>query len=166
MMGVIHKMLNHQRKDGKTIDELVEGESLSITETIEDSQLLLYLGLTNDANPLFIQHDYTDKTDYGQPIVPSIMLMGVISSTISKHLPGPGSNIVNLSFNLIQPVHHYDTLTFHFEVIKIDKMKEVVTISVRAHNYEDQRVLDSVVMVKLTKIKRFEEKEVTAHDGQ
>lgn len=49
------------RKLGKKIDEIEEGDSLSLTESIEDSQLLLYLGLTNDANPLYIQHDYTQK---------------------------------------------------------------------------------------------------------
>ncbi len=159
-------MLNHPKKNGKKINELVEGESLSITETIEDSQLLLYLGLTNDANPLYIQHQFTEKTEYGQPIVPSIMLMGIISSVISKHLPGPGSNIVNFSFNLIQPVHHYETLTFHFEVIKIDLMKEVVTISVRGQNYEEERVLDAVVMVKPTKINEDDEKDVDIYDEQ
>ena len=42
------------RKIGKTIDEIEEGDSLSLTESIEDNQILLYLGLTNDANPLYI----------------------------------------------------------------------------------------------------------------
>lgn len=82
------------RKLGKTIDEIEEGESLSVTESIEDNQLLLYLGLTNDANPLYIQHDYARQTAYERPIVPSIMLMGIVTSAISKHLPGPGSHVV------------------------------------------------------------------------
>nr|WP_240626635.1 MaoC/PaaZ C-terminal domain-containing protein [Vagococcus vulneris] len=141
-------MLNFTNKIGKTINELAEGQSISMTETIEDQQLLLYLGLTNDANPLFIQHDFSRHTEYERPIVPTVMLMGIISSTVSKHLPGPGSNIVNFSFNLVQPIYHYETLTFHFEVIKVDKMKDVVTISIEAHNYNEQRVLDSVVMVR------------------
>lgn len=49
------------RKLGKTINEIEEGDSLSLTESIEDNQLLLYLGLTNDANPLYIQHDFAQK---------------------------------------------------------------------------------------------------------
>jgi len=109
---------------------------------------LLYLGLTNDANPLYIQHDYTQKTEYQRPIVPSIMLMGIITSAVSKHLPGPGSHVVNFSVNFIEPVYHYETLTFEFEVIKVDKMKDVVTISVEAINTEDHRILDAVVMVQ------------------
>lgn len=109
---------------------------------------MLYLGLTNDANPLYIQHDYTQKTEYQRPIVPSIMLMGIITSAVSKHLPGPGSHVVNFSVNFIEPVYHYETLTFEFEVIKVDKMKDVVTISVEAINTEDHRILDAVVMVQ------------------
>ncbi|EOT47688.1 MaoC like protein [Enterococcus sulfureus ATCC 49903] len=136
------------RKIGKTIDEIEEGDSLSLTESIEDNQLLLYLGLTNDANPLYIQHDYAQKTSYERPIVPSIMLMGIITSAVSKHLPGAGSHVVNFSVNFIEPVYHYETLTFDFEVIKVDKMKDVVTISVEAINAEKDRVLDAVVMVQ------------------
>jgi 3-hydroxybutyryl-CoA dehydratase len=148
----INLNIGKPRKLGKKIDEIEEGDSLSLTESIEDSQLLLYLGLTNDANPLYIQHDYTQKTEYQRPIVPSVMLMGIITSAISKHLPGPGSHVVNFSVNFIEPVFHYETLTFDFEVIKVDKMKDVVTISVEAVNTQEDRVLDAVVMVQPPKI--------------
>ena len=103
------------------------------------------MGLTNDANPLYIQHDFAQKTEYQQPIVPSVMLMGIITSAISKHLPGPGSHVV-----------HYETLTFQFEVIKVDKMKDVVTISVEAENTNEDRVLDAVVMVQPPQVPELE----------
>ncbi|MFD1900136.1 MaoC family dehydratase [Enterococcus termitis] len=149
------------RKLGKTIEDIEEGDSLSLTESIEDKDLLLYLGLTNDANPLYIQHDYAQKTEYGKPIVPSIMLMGIITSAISKHLPGPGSHVVNFSVNFVYTVFHYETLTFQFEVIKVDKMKDVVTISIEAVNEEEDRVLDAVVMVQPPQVtlEDLEEKE-------
>ena len=147
------------RKIGKSIEDIEEGDSLSLTESIEDNQLLLYLGLTNVANPLYIQHDYTQNTEYQRPIVPSIMLMGIITSAVSKHLPGPGSHVVNFSVNFIEPVYHYETLTFEFEVIKVDKMKDVVTISVEAINTEDHRILDAVVMVQPPKAVAVNEEE-------
>ena len=146
--GGSNVQINRSKRLGKTLEEIEEGDALSLTESIEDSQLLLYLGLTNDANPLYIQHDYAQDTEYQRPIVPSVMLMGIITSAISKHLPGPGSHVVNFSVNFIEPVYHYETLTFEFEVIKVDKMKDVVTISVEAVNVEDIRVLDAVVMVQ------------------
>jgi acyl dehydratase len=143
---------NKKQKVGKSIDELEEGMSLSVTESIEDSSLLLYLGLTNDSNPLYIQHDFAAKTEFAQPLVPTVMLMGIITSAISKHLPGPGSHVVNFSLNLIEPVYHYETLTFNFEVIKIDKLRDVATISVEAVNTNDERVLDAVVLVQPPKL--------------
>jgi 3-hydroxybutyryl-CoA dehydratase len=137
---------------GKTIEEIEEGDSLSLTESIEDKELLLYLGLTNDANPLYIQHDYAQKTEYEKPLVPSVMLMGIITSAISKHLPGPGSHVVNFSVNFVEPVFHYETLTFQFEVMKVDKMKDVVTISVEVVNELGNRVLDAMVIVQPPKL--------------
>ncbi|MFV0558509.1 MAG: MaoC/PaaZ C-terminal domain-containing protein [Enterococcus sp.] len=139
--------MNKMNKIGKSIEMLAEGDSLSLTESVEDSQLFLYLGLTNDSNPLYIQQAYARSTHYKRPIVPSIMLMGIITSAISKHLPGPGSHVVNFSINCLEPVYHYETLTFLFEIIKVDKRKNLVTISVEATNTEETRVLDAVVMV-------------------
>ncbi|TFJ40377.1 enoyl-CoA hydratase [Carnobacterium divergens] len=136
------------RKMGKLITEIQEGDQLSVTESIEDKDILLYLGLTNDANPLFIQHDYTNQTEYEKPLVPVIMLIGIMTSTISKHLPGPGSNVVNVSVNCVNPVYHYETITFEFEVIRVDLMKEVVTISVEAKNMEGERVIDASFIVE------------------
>ena len=139
--------MNIGKKTRKTINEIEEGDSLSLTESIEDNQLLLYLGLTNDANPLYIQHDFAQNriSTANRSISDAD---GDHLSAISKHLPGPGSHVVNFSVNFIEPVFHYETLTFQFEVIKVDKMKDVVTISVEAENTNEDRVLDAVVMVQ------------------
>src|SRR5699024_1917903 len=152
--------IGNSQKIGKTIEEIQEDESLSVTETIEDRKLLLYLELTNDANPIYIQHDYAKQTMYKNPIVPSVMLMGILTSSVSKHLPGPGSHVVNFSMNFIEPVYHYETLTFQFEVIKVDKMKDVVTISVEAVNTKNDRVLDAVVMVQPPSITKERSEEI------
>lgn len=71
-----------------------------------------------------------------------------MTSSISKLLPGPGSEIVNVATNFIEPVYHEETITFTFEVIKVDLMKEVIMISVEGTNENDNRILDSVIMVR------------------
>lgn len=133
---------------GKTMEELKVGDSLSLTEQIEDQKILLYLGLTNDNNPLFIQHDYTQKTEYKKPLVPEILLMGLITSSISKYLPGPGSRVVNFSSNFLLPVFHGETVTFTFRLTKINERKEVVTFDVVGLNTKAERVVDATVMVE------------------
>lgn len=104
--------------------------------------------MTNDNNPLYIQDEYAKNMDYKAAIVPPVLLTGIITRSVSKLLPGPGSQVVNLSVNFILPVYHEEDVTFTFEVIKVDDMKEVVTLSVTGVNDDDCRIVDAVVMVK------------------
>ncbi|MDQ0231013.1 MaoC/PaaZ C-terminal domain-containing protein [Metabacillus malikii] len=132
-------LLGKKRKPGKSVDEISVGEKITLTEKIEDKDLLLYLGLTNDANPLYIQHEYASQTQYKKPIVPNIMLTGIITSAISKYLPGPGSHIVKQNLSFIKPIYHYSIIQFTIEVTKIMIRENKLTIHVNAVN-EDSEV--------------------------
>lgn len=47
-------MLSKKRRLGNKIEEIKDGDQYKAKRNIEDKELLLYLGLTNDANPLYI----------------------------------------------------------------------------------------------------------------
>lgn len=134
-------------KLGKKIDEISVGEKLQLTEKIEDKDLLLYLGLTNDNNPLYIQHDYALETPFKKPIVPAIMLNGIITSAISKHLPGPGSHIREQNIIFLEPVYHYETIEILLEVQHIDLNQNLVEIYVNAYKEKDKQVMNGIVKV-------------------
>jgi 3-hydroxybutyryl-CoA dehydratase len=134
-------LLGKKRKLGRKIKEISVGEKLAMTEKIEDKDLLLYLGLTNDANPLYIQHDYASQTSFKKPIVPSIMLAGIISSAVSKYLPGPGSHITRQDLQFLKPVFHYSLLDFLFEVVEVNHDEVMIKINVKAKNQEQETVL-------------------------
>lgn len=140
-------LLGKKRKLGRTIEEISVGEKLTLTEKIEDKDLLLYLGLTNDANPLYIQHDYASQTPYKKPIVPSVMLNGIINSAISKYLPGPGSHVLKQDIEYSKPVYHYGTVQFLFEVIEVNTSNYTVQIKVQGINEEDQIVINGQFLV-------------------
>lgn len=134
-------------KLGKTIDEIQEGDSLTVTEIIETRDVLLYLGLTNDDNPLYVQYDYSQETTYHKPLVPTVLLVGIITSNISKHLPGPGSHIVDLSIDLIEPIYHNITITFDFTVKRLDERREQVTIFVEGNTLDGERLVEAELIV-------------------
>jgi 3-hydroxybutyryl-CoA dehydratase len=139
-------LLGKKRKIGRSISEISVGEKLTLTEAIEDKDLLLYLGLTNDANPLYIQHDYASQTPLKKPIVPTVMLTGIITSAISKYLPGPGSHIVEQSLQFIQPVYHYEHIEFLFEVTDVDQENHQIEMVVSAFRERD-KVLQGTLRV-------------------
>ncbi|MCT8137403.1 enoyl-CoA hydratase [Anaerobacillus sp. CMMVII] len=106
------------------------GEKLELSKKIEDKDILLYLGLTDDANPIFIQHDYASQTPFQKPIVPQIMITGIISSAISKYLPGPGSSIVNQHLSFPKPLYHYGTLTLLLETTVVNEDEHYIELRI------------------------------------
>ncbi|HWO75506.1 MAG TPA: MaoC/PaaZ C-terminal domain-containing protein [Bacillus sp. (in: firmicutes)] len=140
-------LLGKKRKIGRSIEEISVGEKLSLTEKIEDKDLLLYLGLTNDANPLYIQHDYAAQTPYKKPIVPAIMLTGIVMAAVSKHIPGPGSHILKNKMEFQKPVYHYETVHFSFEVKKVEPKEQTVTIAVEGTDEANEPVLTGILVV-------------------
>ncbi|MBN6887967.1 3-hydroxybutyryl-CoA dehydratase [Cytobacillus horneckiae] len=140
-------MLGKKRKIGRKLEEISIGEKLTLSEKIEDKDLLLYLGLTDDANPLYIQHDYASQTPYKKPIVPSIMLNGMINSAISKYLPGPGSHVIKQEIEYLKPVYHYSSIQFLLEIINIDEQNHMIEIKAQATNEEDETVLIGKLLV-------------------
>jgi len=140
-------LLGKKRKLGRKINEISKGEKLSLTEKIEDKDLLLYLGLTNDANPLYIQHDYASQTPFNKPLVPSIMLTGIITSAVSKYLPGPGSHILKQEIEFLKPVYHYEMVEFLFEVSEVNVSNHTIEISVDGKNEDNEQVIRGTLLV-------------------
>ncbi|WP_036198772.1 MaoC/PaaZ C-terminal domain-containing protein, partial [Ureibacillus sinduriensis] len=140
-------LLRKDMKLGKKIDKITVGEKLQLNEKIEDKDLLLYLGLTNDNNPLYIQYDYAIGTPYKKPIIPVIMLNGIITSAISKHLPGPGSHIREQNIIYLEPVYHNETIEISLEIQHIDLIQNVVEIYVKASKEKSIQVLHGVIKV-------------------
>lgn len=140
-------ILGKKRRLGRQIDKITVGEKLKLTEKIEDKDLLLYLGLTNDGNPLYIQHDYASQTPYENPIVPTIMLTGIITSATSKYLPGPGSHVIEQVLKFPNIVYHYETIEFLLEVIEVKTDKNKIVVKVEALNEEKKIVISGTVTV-------------------
>ncbi len=69
-----------------------------------------------------------------KPIVPSIMLTGMITTAVTKYLPGPGSHITRKDLTFVKHVHHYETLQIHFEVVAVSEEEHTIDMLVSAHD--------------------------------
>ena len=139
-------LLGKKRKLGRKIEDMNTGEKLKLTEKIEDKDLLLYLGLTNDGNPLYIQHDFASQTVFEKPVVPTAMLTGIVTSAVSKYLPGPGSYINEQQLKFKKPVFHYATIEFLLEVIEVDIKNNEVTVRIEAIDEKGDIVMEGIVI--------------------
>jgi len=152
------KLIGKKRKLGKKIEGIRIGDTYTAEHIILDKELLLYLGLTDDANPLYIQHDYASQTPYNEPIVPSVMLFGMVSSIVSMHLPGPGSHIIRHEMAFPKPVHHESKVKLNLEVTAIHKKEHFVNINVLGFDLNG----DEVIKGNLDVQPAYELKSITA----
>ncbi|XGA33036.1 enoyl-CoA hydratase [Virgibacillus sp. CBA3643] len=140
-------LIGKKRKLGKVMSELQIGDTYTVVKKIEDKDLLLYLGLTDDANPLYIQHDYASQTPYKHPIVPSVMLFGMVSSIISMYLPGPGSHITQHEMIFPKAVSHDAEVTITIEIIAIDEDSDKVALSVIGFDTKGDEIVNGKLYV-------------------
>ncbi len=134
-------LLGKKRELGRRVEHIKIGENLKLTEKVEDKDLLLYLGLTNDSNPLYIQHDFALQTSFEKPVVPNIMLTGILTSAISKYIPGPGSYITSQQLNFLKPVYHYATIDFHLEVTEVNIERNEISVVVEGTDEQGDLVV-------------------------
>lgn len=151
-------MIGKRRHLGKELKDIKIGDNYSETKKIMDRDLLLYLGLTNDANPLYFQHDYASLTPYKKPIVPAVMLFGMVSSLVSMRLPGPGSHITHHEIIFLKPVYHNTEVYFTLEVIAMDEANQRIAMNVTAKD----EIGDKVITGKLYVIPAYRPNTLTA----
>lgn len=137
-----------KRKDiGRPLTQLQVGEKIEITRKIEDKDILLFLGMSNDANPIYIQHDYASQTPFKKPIVPHIMIDGFVNALVSMYLPGPGSVIKKQYFSYPHPLYHYGTLHLHLEIVRLDENEGIVTMKTIGKDELNNIVLEGEIEV-------------------
>lgn len=140
-------MLDKKRKLGKKLKDIQVGDSYSTMAKVQDKDLLLYLGITDDANPLYIQHDYASQTPFKQPLVPPVMLNGLVTSAVSMQLPGPGCHIIEEHIRYPKPVYHYSEITLFLEVTEIIQSEHVVSIKVTGWDEDEDKVIMGTIEV-------------------
>ena len=75
------------------------------------------------------------------------MLTGIITSAISKYLPGPGSHITKQFISFPIPTYHYSIIEFTFEIKeKIAQLNNII-ITVTAQNDSNEIVLEGEIHV-------------------
>ncbi len=132
---------------GKTIDELVLGQSAQFSKTISESDVYLYAGITGDFNPAHINQAYAEKTPFKTRIAHGMLTAGFISNLLGTQLPGPGSIYLQQTLNFMAPVVIGDTVTATVEVIEILVEKKRVRMKTICTNQEGTVVLQGEAVI-------------------
>jgi acyl dehydratase len=122
-----------------------------LTRTITESDNVNFSTSTLNPAPLHIDADYAATTEFGRPLVNSLLTLGIVVG-ISVHELTHGTTIANLGFDEIRfpaPLFHGDTIHVESEITACRESaskhdRGIVTIDHRGFNQHDRLVCSAV----------------------
>jgi acyl dehydratase len=130
---------------GLWLEEFIAGTVLrhAITRTVTESDNVNFSVQTMNPQPLHIDRHFSESTEWGRPLVNSILTLGIMIG-ISVHETTLGTTVGNLGMTEVRfphPMFHGDTLRVETEVISARPSKSrptqgIVEFEHRAFNQD------------------------------
>lgn len=105
------------------IAQIKPGMTVSYSQTITDSDIKAFAGLSGDHNPVHVDSEYAAASRFGKRIAHGLMSAGFFSALFGTKLPGPGCVYVSQTLNFKRPVYIDDTVTATVTVTQVDEAK-------------------------------------------
>lgn len=120
-------------------EDMSIGDAATFTKTITETDVILWVGLTGDLNPIHIDKVYSRTTRFGDVIVPGVMVMGLISNTIT--MATFGNVYANQNIKFLKPVYIGDTITASATIIEKLEAKHMVKLETKCVNQNGETVM-------------------------
>lgn len=102
------------------IESISIGMRISYSQTITDSDIKCFAGLSGDHNPVHIDEQFAVKSRFGKRIAHGLISASFFSQLFGTKLPGPGCVYTAQNLKFLKPVFIDDTVTATIEVISVD----------------------------------------------
>ncbi len=115
------------------------GDAESFTKTMTESDMVMWVGLTGDMNPVHIDREYASTTRFKDVIIPGLLVAGLISTVMTQSTFGNVYSSQSLKF--LKPVYVGDTITAVGTIVeKIDE-KRLVKVKTECFNQKNELVV-------------------------
>ncbi|MFC4639382.1 MaoC family dehydratase [Deinococcus hohokamensis] len=137
------------RPQGRYFEELTPGTVIRhrVTRTLTEADNVLFTTMTMNPQPLHLDHAYAAGTEFGQPLVNSLLTLSLLVG-LSVHELTLGTLIANLGLTDVafpKPVFHGDTIRAESVVLEARESRSrpgqgVVVVEHRAFNQRGEVV--------------------------
>ena len=108
------------------IEEISIGMEVSYSQTITDSDIKSFAGISGDRNPVHLDEVYAKNSRYKKRIAHGLMTASFFSALFGTKLPGEGCVYVEQSLKFKRPVYIGDTVIATVKVTNVDQIKRRV----------------------------------------
>lgn len=128
----------------KTWDKLKVGDKESFTKTMTETDVIVWVGLTADMNPMHIDKEYSKTTRFGDVLVPGVLVLGLISNVVTRLTLGNVAASMDMKFQ--KPVYIGDTITAQAEIMEKIDSKHMVRLAAACINQKGDYIMAGEVM--------------------
>lgn len=122
-------------------EDMKIGDAAQLAKTITDADVVLFIGISGDINPIHVDAVAAAKSRYGGRIAHGMIPASLLSGVLGTRLPGPGAVYMSQTLRFTAPVLIGDTVTARVEVIELIAAKRRVRVSTVCTNQRDQQVI-------------------------
>jgi 3-hydroxybutyryl-CoA dehydratase len=106
------------------LEAIKVGMSVSYSQTITDSDVKAFAGISGDRNPVHLDEEYAENSRYKKRIAHGLMTASYFSALFGTKIPGEGCVYISQLLNFKRPVYLGDTVTATVEVTSVDLAKK------------------------------------------
>ena len=96
---------------GHFSEELHVGMTDFYSRTITEADIVTFAGVTGDLNPVHMNREFAEQTQFGGTIAHGMLTASLISTVVGTRLPGPGAIYMSQNLRFTAPVKAGDTIT-------------------------------------------------------
>ncbi len=108
---------------GYYIEDLEPGMRASYARTVTEADIVLFAGISGDFNPLHLNREFGERTQFGGCIAHGMLTASLISTVVGTKLPGPGAIYMSQDIRFTAPVRAGDTVTARAVVTEVDRAR-------------------------------------------
>lgn len=120
-------------------DDIKVGDTASFTKTMTETDVITWVGITGDLNPIHIDREYSKNTKFGDVLVPGVLVLGLISNVMTQLTFG--NVYANQSIKFTKPVYIGDTVTATGTVIEKLEEKNMVKVETKVTNHKGELIM-------------------------
>ena len=124
------------------IDDFEPGQHVTLRKTFTEEDVRRFIEITGDVNPLHVDEAFAAGTKFGRRVLHGMLTASILSTMVGMLLPGTGAVYRSQTIAFLRPVHIGDTVTAHFVVRAVDRVRHRLQIDSRIENEAGERVIE------------------------
>jgi phosphotransacetylase/acyl dehydratase len=139
--------------ENRTFDEMIVGETASLSHTVTQRDIDLFAVATGDVNPAHVDPAYAETDMFHHIIIHGMWGAGLISAVLGTELPGPGTIYLGQELRFLHPVSIGDTMTAKVTVREKKPAKSDVTLDCVCTNQRGETVITGTAYARAPTVK-------------